>query len=43
MHEGKLPSHIVSKEGIKIDPKIVEAIEGISLPRNKKRNSIIFR
>ena len=32
MQEGKLVGHIVSKDGIEIDPKRVEAIEGISLP-----------
>jgi hypothetical protein len=36
MQEGKLLGHIVSKDGIRIDPKRVEAIQTISLPRNKK-------
>jgi len=36
MKEGKLLGHIISKYGIKIDPKRVEAIQKISLPRNKK-------
>jgi hypothetical protein len=36
MQEGKLLGHIVSKEGVKIDPQRVEAIKVISLPRNKK-------
>jgi hypothetical protein len=36
MTEGKLMVHIVSKEGVKIDPERVEAIKQISLPRNKK-------
>jgi len=33
--EGKLPGHIISQEGIKIDPKRVEAMQKIELPRNK--------
>jgi hypothetical protein len=36
MHEGKLLGHIVSKDGVRIDPKRVEAIQTITLPRNKK-------
>jgi hypothetical protein len=36
MKEGKLLRHIVSREGVKIDPQRVEAIEVIRLPRNKK-------
>jgi len=36
MQEGKLLGHIVSKEGVNIDPQRVEAIKVISLPRNKK-------
>jgi len=43
MKEGKLLGHIVSKYGIKVDPKRVEAIDHINITRNKKRNSIIFR
>jgi len=35
MKEGKLLGHIISAEGIKIDPKRVEAIQKIGLPRNK--------
>jgi hypothetical protein len=34
--EGKLLGHIVSKEGVNIDPERVEEIKLISLPRNKK-------
>ena len=34
--EGKLLGHIISAGGIKIDPKRVEAIQGIEIPRNKK-------
>jgi hypothetical protein len=36
MKEGKLLGHIVSKEGVRIDPNRVEAIRSIGLPRNKK-------
>jgi ribonuclease HI len=36
MQEGKLLGHIVSKYGIKVDPKRVEAIDQINIPRNKK-------
>jgi hypothetical protein len=36
MKEGKLLGHIVSKDGIKIDPKRVEAIDTINIPRNVK-------
>ena len=35
MKKGKLLGHIISQEGIKIDPKRVEAILKIELPRNK--------
>ena len=35
MKEGKLLSHIISQEGIRIDPKRVEAISKIDLHRNK--------
>ena len=34
--EGKLLGHIVSVDGVKIDPKRVEAIQKLSLPRSKK-------
>lgn len=34
--EGKLLSHIISKDGIKIDPRRVEAIQKGSLPYNLK-------
>jgi len=34
--EGKLLGHIISKEGVVIDPRRVSAIQGLSLPRNKK-------
>lgn len=36
LKEGKLLGHIVSANGVKIDPKRVEAIQKLSLPRSKK-------
>jgi hypothetical protein len=36
MQEGKLLGHIVSVEGVKIDPSRVEAIQSLSIPRSKK-------
>ena len=36
MQEGKLLGHIVSRDGIKIDPKRVEVIDTINIPRNLK-------
>jgi hypothetical protein len=36
MQEGKLLGHIMSRDGIKIDPKRVEAIDTINIPRNIK-------
>jgi hypothetical protein len=36
MQEGKLLGHIVSRDGIRIDPKRVEAIETLAIPRNVK-------
>jgi len=36
MEEGKLLGHIISKDGIRIDPASVQAIQQIDLPRNKK-------
>jgi hypothetical protein len=36
MQEGKLLGHIVSAEGVRIDPDGVEAIQALSLPRSKK-------
>ena len=35
MKEGKLSGHLIYQEGIKIDPKRVEAIHKIELPHNK--------
>jgi hypothetical protein len=36
MQEGKLLGHIVSAEGVRIDPDRVEAIQALTLPRSKK-------
>lgn len=36
VHEGKLLGHIVSKQGITIDPKRVKAILELTLPNHKK-------
>ena len=36
MDEGKLLGHIISMEGIRIDPDQVEAIQNIYFPRSKK-------
>jgi hypothetical protein len=36
MQEGKLLGHIISKEGINIDPNMVEGFMNISTPRSKK-------
>ena len=36
MTEGKLLGHIVSVEGVRIDPSRVEAIQTLTLPRSKK-------
>ena len=36
LEEGKLLKHIISKDGITIDPSRVEAIEQIAIPRSKK-------
>jgi len=42
MKEGNFLSHIISQEGIRIDPKRVEAIQKIELPRNKTERSSPF-
>ena len=34
--EGKLLGHIISKDGVKVDPKRVEAIKQVHLPHNLK-------
>ena len=36
MKEGNLLGHVISKEGIRIDPSRFEAIHKIDIPRNKK-------
>ena len=36
MEEGRLLGHIVTSQGICIDPERVEAIQKVNLPRNKK-------
>ena len=36
LEEVKILGHIISKDGIRIDPTRVEAIEQISIPRNRK-------
>lgn len=36
LKEGKILGHIISKEGIRIDPARIEAILNISHPRNIK-------
>jgi hypothetical protein len=36
MREGKILGHIVSRDGIGIDPKRIEAIDTINIPRNVK-------
>lgn len=36
MEEGNLLGHIISKDGIRIHPACVQAIQQIDLPRNKK-------
>jgi hypothetical protein len=36
MQKGKLLGHVISKEGIRIDPKRIEAIETITISRNIK-------
>lgn len=40
--EGKLLGHIVSKEGVKIDPKRVNVIQHLSLPSNQTRVRSFF-
>ena len=37
LEEGKLLGHIISKDGIKIDPQRVDAIQKIAIPRTKKK------
>ena len=37
LEEGKLLGHIISKDGIKIDPSRMEEIQKIVIPRTKKK------
>ena len=37
MEQGKLLGHIISKDGIHIDPARVEAIQQLDFPKNKKQ------
>jgi len=41
MEEGKLLGHIVSKEGVKIDPERVVAIQQVGIPRHKEVQSFL--
>jgi hypothetical protein len=34
--EGKLLGHIIAKDGVKMDPERVEAIQKVPLPQTKK-------
>jgi hypothetical protein len=36
MQEGKLLGHVISEDGIRIDPSRVASIQKIGIPRNKK-------
>ena len=36
MQEGKIVGHIVSIDGVNIDPSMVESIHKLTLPRSKK-------
>ena len=36
LEEGKILGHIISKDGIRIDPSRVEATEQVSIPRSRK-------
>ena len=38
LEEGKILGHIISKDGIRIDPSRVEAIAQIAIPRNRKED-----
>jgi hypothetical protein len=42
MKEGKLLGHIVSIEGVRIDPRRVEAIQTLSFPKSKKEVQSFF-
>jgi hypothetical protein len=43
MWEGNLLGHIVSRDGIKIDPKRIEAIDTINIPKNVKEIQSFLR
>jgi len=36
LEEGKLLGHIIYKDGFKIDPNIIAAIQKMDIPRNNK-------
>ena len=36
VEEGKLLGHIISKDGVKVDPKIIEAMKKMPFPKNVK-------
>jgi hypothetical protein len=40
--EGNILDHIVSQEGVKVDPEIVVAIKILPLPTNKKEMQSFF-
>lgn len=40
--EGKLLGHIISKEGVKVDPERVKEIQQLSLPSNRNAVSFLF-
>ena len=42
LEEGKILGHIVTKYGVRIDPKRVEVINSIPLPRNKKEVQVFL-
>ena len=42
LDEGKLLGHIITRDGVKIDPKRVEVINNIPLPRNKKEVQVFL-
>ena len=42
LEEGKLLGQIVTKDGVKIDPKRVEVIHNIAFPKNKKEVQVFL-
>ena len=42
LKEGKILGHILTKDGVKIDPKRVEVINGISFPINRKEVQVFL-